>query len=227
MRLRPLPRWAWPVTLAIVAALGFGLGHGTKSPADPARFERSARIRVAAVNAQTEQADGAYILLFGDSHVERLFLPELCGLPTINLGLGGASTGDLLAVLAKLSPARRPRAVVLAIGTNDMLTAAGSGEPERFQERAGTLVTQLRGLSNHVVATDIPDVHPQKPGIGPGIAADYTARLGRVCTGGGCTFMPIFAEAAASAPLRFKDDGVHLVDYRSVFRRLEPRLCGL
>jgi lysophospholipase L1-like esterase len=225
---RPVALWA--ACLLLIAGIGIGLAAAPRIKAVASPFQLGARIRAAAIGAQSEQVAGDYILLVGDSHVERAFVPTLCNLPVLSLGFGGADAANLLDATSSLAPAARPRAILLSVGTNDVLNAPPPGEtgPITFERTAATLVERLRALSPRVVVTDVPAVRPTRAPPPADTAARYTEALRRVCAGGACTLAPLFAgaETGAAQPLAFKQDGVHLTDYTALYRRAEPYLCG-
>jgi lysophospholipase L1-like esterase len=224
---RKLPLWVALVALAIGLGGGILLAKHLKLGHRAGGFARYAQVRVAGIAAQIEQIPGDYVLLLGDSHVERLYLPEICGLPTVSLGIGGARAANLLETIERLAPSHPPRAIVLTVGTNDMLgwEGAESGTAP-FEREAAALVTRLRTLSRRVIATDIPAIHPAKA-LPDGASARYTAAMAHVCATSGCDLLPLFAEAStANPPPAFQADGVHLVDYRSIYAHAAPRLCG-
>lgn len=225
---RPIALWA--ACLALLAGIGIGLVVAPRVKAAASPFARGARIRVAAVNAQIDQIGGDYILLVGDSHIERTFLPTLCGVSTVNLGFGGADAADLLQAVADFAPATKPRAILLSVGTNDMLNAPPPGEtgPITFERTAATLVARLHALSPRVIVTDIPPVRPAKLSLPPDTAMRYTEALARVCSSGTCKVDPLFAAAGQrpAGPLAFTADGVHLSNYHAIYQRAEPTVCG-
>lgn len=61
------------------------------------------------------------LLVIGDSTVERLHIPSLCGLPAFNAGLSSARSDQLRPMVASLLKGLRPRRVVIAVGANDLL----------------------------------------------------------------------------------------------------------
>jgi hypothetical protein len=225
---RPIALWVTGLVLLAGVAIGLALAPRVK-PATSA-FARNARIRAAALNAQIEQTRGDYILMVGDSHIERTFLPRLCGVPVLGFGFGGANAADLLQAVAALSPTAKARAILLTVGTNDMLDAPPPGDtgPITFERNATSLVERLRSISPRVVVTDVPPIQSTKPALPADTPLRYTEGLRRVCAGGACAVAPLFAEASQTpkGPLAFKPDGVHLVDYRSVYERAGPYLCG-
>lgn len=61
------------------------------------------------------------IIMLGDSHTEFATWPELTGCPGVaNFGIAGNTSADIVARLPSVIAAR-PRAVLLMIGTNDLL----------------------------------------------------------------------------------------------------------
>lgn len=74
--------------------------------------------REAAIMQQAPFVKGG-LLLIGDSLAERAYVPQLCGLPVLNAGMGGAKAGDVFDVAVKAKRVMQPTITIVAIGTND------------------------------------------------------------------------------------------------------------
>jgi lysophospholipase L1-like esterase len=67
------------------------------------------------------QAPEGAVLLFGDSIVERQYLPTLCGLPVFNVGLSSSRIQDHEPMLKDLVSITRPRWIIVSSGANDVM----------------------------------------------------------------------------------------------------------
>jgi lysophospholipase L1-like esterase len=58
-------------------------------------------------------------MLFGDSIVEALGMPTVCGLPTLNAAIGGVGVTSVARYVRELVPLAKPTVVVVGVGVND------------------------------------------------------------------------------------------------------------
>lgn len=100
--------------LAIGAFAGLGMGYARWH--EP--FDRFANDRRIVLNRAEDFPVGG-VLLIGDSTVERLHLPELCGLPVFNAGISGARADQVQPVVKPLLDRLKPKMVIVAVGAND------------------------------------------------------------------------------------------------------------
>jgi len=98
-----------------ICRAGYDKAHRVITRQFPASRER--RERIIATQAAQMKPGGAVIL--GDSIVELQTFDSLCGLPVLNAGLSGSTTGGLAARSAAIISAARPSLVVFAVGVND------------------------------------------------------------------------------------------------------------
>lgn len=144
--------------LALFVGAAIGLTAGYLRWHDP--FDKYANRRWVTMNRAADVPDGS-ILLIGDSSAERLYLPELCGVPVFNAGLSGAKVADIAPMIAPLIERTRPRAVIVSVGANDS---------DRYQERvkaalpAGAYVIGVAGRDNSELATLPRYISPPAPG---------------------------------------------------------------
>ncbi|GGC59806.1 SGNH/GDSL hydrolase family protein [Chelatococcus reniformis] len=225
---RTLARLA--LALAILTAAGAGLAVWTMlaRPAPDPTFSRLVKIRSAAIKAQIGQIFGGYILVIGDSHVERLFLPSLCGVPVVNAGLSGAGAADLTNLAATLAEVRHPSAIVASFGTNNLLAAEGRpAASTHFAGQAVDLVQKLSALSTDVLVTDLPPMKPMYSLVSAETIHDYDRALEAVCAAAGCRFVRLFEAAGdrSAAAVALEPDGVHLTNYRQVYAGAQADLC--
>ena len=78
-----------------------------------------ASVRDFMISTQAHQIAENGVLLIGDSITEGLVLPQVCGLPVINAGIGGAGVSAFVTRVNKMISITKPRIVVVALGVND------------------------------------------------------------------------------------------------------------
>jgi hypothetical protein len=181
--------------------------------------------RRSVIQSDLRQVPGEYALIVGDSHVELLMLPTLCGLPTINAGMAGATTEHLRSALATIDIPRRPKVAVLTVGTNDARSVDASSLTERgarFRKSSLALIRRLSKLTDHLIVTAIPPVPDRTPGFTTDVIDTYSGILKDLCGKGLCTFADPFRPADA---LVYADE-IHLANYAQSYRKLDPALCA-
>ncbi|GJD62251.1 SGNH/GDSL hydrolase family protein [Methylobacterium frigidaeris] len=173
--------------------------------------------RAFAVSSELRQIDGPYGLLLGDSQMERLYLPELCGHPAVNAAIAGTRISGLRAVAGWLELPRPPEAIVVTIGTNDLTQRQRSGQlgaAEQFRAEARALFADLVPRARRVVATAVPPFDAGRPGVTKfydvAAAPAYSAILSEECARAGCRFVDAFADLRDAAGMGRSPDGVHL-----------------
>src|SRR5690349_3051014 len=95
----------------------FSLLAACHGPRDVALSYRAERMKV--ILSQAAQMPKGGILVIGDSIAERVWMPELCGKPVLNAGIGRATSKEWLPDARKVIEAYRPSIIVLELGTND------------------------------------------------------------------------------------------------------------
>lgn len=226
-----LPFIGLALLLSLAAATGW-IGRGWFVGREaPRAFDGFQLVRLKTVQAQLDQVQGSYIVVMGDSHAERLFMPSLCGLQVVNAGMSGATLDEVLDLARKIAPPRRAEAVLLSVGTNDIwvkrapeTAAAESG----FRAGLDALAQRLTASwANRRALIAIPPVEDKEAALFPRSAANrYSAMLAQSCEPERCRFLDLFA-GAESLPGRRSafSDGVHLRDYARFVREREPELC--
>ncbi len=221
--------------VAAAAALGgyLVLGHRSDGGQGVAAFREA---RAFAVSGLLKQVEGPYSLLLGDSQMERLSLPTLCGHPAVNGAIAGTRTAGLRAVAGWIVLPRPPDAIVVTIGTNDLTERQRAGNPEateHFRTEIRALFAELAPRAHAVVATPIPPFDSSRPGVtrfyDVAAAATYSGIIEQECRRAGCRFVDAFADLRNPAGLARSPDGVHLgLDSHSrdrVAARLEAAAC--
>ncbi|KMO13426.1 SGNH/GDSL hydrolase family protein [Methylobacterium platani] len=214
---------------AFVASRHRGAGNGQ----GVAAFREA---RAFAVTGLLKQVEGPYGLLLGDSQIERLYLPTLCGRPVVNGGIAGTRVAGLRAVAGWIALPRPPETIVVTIGTNDLTRRQRDGHPdaaERFRAEARALFSELVPRARRVVATAVPPFDPGRPGIAKfydvEAAPAYSAILSEECARAGCAYVDAFADLRAPAAAGRSPDGVHLgldpATRDGVAARLEAAAC--
>ncbi|WP_375464896.1 SGNH/GDSL hydrolase family protein [uncultured Methylobacterium sp.] len=217
----------------LLLGLGALLGRMLAAPSLNARLY--AQNRLIAVQVHLDEAPPDYVFLAGDSQAE-LQPPAQrpCGLELVNGGVSGASATVYADLVETLAFRVRPRAMMLTIGTNDILAkgrpreAAAAG---RFEAAATRIIGRLMSATDRLVVTALPPIGRTLDGrLDPLAVADYSERLRGLCRRLGCRFADPFADIrdgttgfATPGALR---DGLHLSAYRPALRALEPALCA-
>ncbi|KAB1070691.1 SGNH/GDSL hydrolase family protein [Methylobacterium planeticum] len=225
------------LALAALAALlagaaGFGLGWGLHKPVLSARAY--AQNRLIAVQVHLDEAPPDYVFLAGDSQAE-LQPPAQrpCGLELVNGGVSGSSAAVYADLVETLSFRGRPRAVMLTIGTNDLMRKNSPLDPKaaaQFEAAATRIVRRLMQVTDTLVVTALPPVgRDLERVLEPGAVGAYSERLRALCERLGCRFADPFAALrdggsglATPGALR---DGLHLAAYRPALLALAPALC--
>ncbi|WP_128563670.1 SGNH/GDSL hydrolase family protein [Methylobacterium crusticola] len=233
MRVR---REVWIAAAAFAAAAGAGawLARGGETGQEMTAFREA---RAFAVSAQIGQIAGPYSLLLGDSQLERLYLPRLCGAPAVDAGIAGTRAAGLRGVVARIRLPRPPAAIVVTVGTNDLTRrhrAAERDAAEGFRRDVRGLMADLAPLTRTLVATPVPPFDAARAGIASqydaGEEAAYSAIVAEECARAGCRFLDIYAGRRSPEALALSPDGVHLgldpAARDDIAGRLEGALCA-
>lgn len=196
-----------------------------------------ARRRLPEINAALLAAPADFVLAAGDSHAELLSPTPLCGLPTLNGGSSGANTRVYARLAGGLVFARRPRAAVLTIGTNNMRAKNRPSDPATMRAivaEAAAIIGTLAAAADRLVVTAVPPVGPRLAPLydGAGIRT-LSEELRRLCEArANCTFTDPFAslrsaESFAVGVPGALGDALHLADYPAAGRAIEAVLCPM
>ncbi|MFH6782334.1 MULTISPECIES: SGNH/GDSL hydrolase family protein [Methylobacterium] len=221
---------------AVVAAGGAALVLSHRAGGNGQGVAAFREARAFAVSGLLQQVDGPYALLLGDSQIERLYLPTLCGGPVVNAAIAGTRISGLRAVAGWIALPRPPETIVVTIGTND-LTQRQRSHPAQaaahFRDEARALFAELAPRARHVVATAIPPFDAARSGVtrfyDAAAAPTYSAILAEECARAGCRFVDPYGDLRAPAAASRSPDGVHLGLDRAardgVAARLEAAAC--
>lgn len=188
------------------------------------------QVRLESLNAQLQQVRAPYRLLLGDSQAERLYLPELCGAPVVNAGIGGARAAAVRRVAEALVLPVPPEAIVVMVGTNDVQRRRDPADPARraaFHADLRAILVASARRAAVVYATPLPPLDPARASaFDVGEAATYAAIVAEECARAGCRIVEVFPASAARSP-----DGVHvgtadLAGSDGVAARLARAVCG-
>jgi len=184
-------------------------------------------LRSKTIQAQLEQVGPNYIMLLGDSHVERAYLSQICGAPVLNAGISGATVRDVLELTKNISITHKPAAIILSVGTND-IWAARHPKTHRaqtaFTMSLAALRQRLSTWTDHLIVVDIPPVAKAMETAFPRDAAQrYAGMLRDRCALTGCKFLELYAETSSDTVEA--GDGVHLIDYSGAFHAKEREIC--
>lgn len=190
--------------------------------------------RLPVINAELAAATGGFIMTAGDSHANRFGRLALCHLPMVNAGVDGAGARVYARVTDSLAAGKHAAAIVLTIGTNDLLAKNKPSNPDRMarlaaQDRA--IIAKLAARTDRLVVTAIPPVAERVAGIFDLEALEELSReLQKACRSTSrCAFIDPFRPLRSvrfglAQPAALHDD-LHLADYAEAARRLEPMLC--
>jgi lysophospholipase L1-like esterase len=190
--------------------------------------------RLPLINAALDEAKPGFIYLAGDSHAEYAGSAyRLCGREVVNGGVSGAKAELYRDLAPRLAFAAAPDAIVLTIGTNnllrkkDPLSAAPLAE---FESNVARTLETLGKTTKRLIVTAVPPIGAEF-GKGfeiPAVAA-YSERLRNLCRKSGCLFVDPFAESreqdGSTARPGAMRDGVHMKSYRGVHERLGSLIC--
>lgn len=213
-------------------ALAFAAGDFAAPPVSTAKADGFVKVRVKTIQSQLDQVEGDYLIAMGDSHAERLYLPELCGVPVLNAGMSGATVGQVSDLAARLVPHRPAKQLLLIVGTNDIWARRHPDRPEAleaFRASLRQLVDRLDHWADKITLIAIPPVANWQEAEFPRSAAKrFDAAMRETCEAGRCHVLDIFdaaASPAGAAQPGIDPDGIHLANYARYVRAAEPRLC--
>ena len=191
------------MAILAIALLAVGLSYKRKAP----ESHREARQLVLYYTfSRVEQP----IVILGDSITEASSLPRtICGHPVVNAGLNGASTAsDLGTWLIDTLDGKRASAILIALGTNDVLLGH---DAQVFETNYAALLAQLAKATDHLAVLAIPPIEVRR-----NVTPDFQATTMRKIDAFNA-LLPAFAAKASAAfailpamPAAFTIDGVHL-----------------
>lgn len=218
-------RISYSCKLAAVAAVSIAV-IGTfvyqRANAIPSAKE-AAKKALPAMAAELARAPKEFVLLAGDSHAAALRLP--CD--TVNVAVSGLKVGDVRAHLSELPAPVEPSAVLLVVGTNDVLR---KHRPLNRTDEWIAQVRQIIGRFRNVVVTAIPPVGSELVALfDPDAIHVYSHRLENMCAQEGCLYLDpwkatrsrLFGEAKRGAMA----DSLHLADYNGPGQIIADVLC--
>lgn len=205
-------RWGAALVILIavaVAAFLLGRAHRAHRALPSGTEHRAVRQQVLHLTLSRTEAP---IIVLGDSLVEAAILPpSACGHALVNAGLSGATTAsDLAGWLKPALGARRPFAIIVSLGVNDVPTNS-PGNADAFAGRYEALLRELSKLTDRLSLLEIPPVEarermtPEMAKAAMATIGSYRARLPELARRTGATLLP-WPEVQAP----FTIDGVHL-----------------
>lgn len=210
------------IALAIAAAASVGGVAHYRSIRSASAKEVAAKARPA-MAAELARAREGFVLIAGDSHAAALHLP--CD--SVNVAVGGLKAHDVRIHLAQLPMPVEPSAVLLVVGTNDVLRKQS---PLERTDDWVSAVRQTVGRFRKVVVTAIPPVGEELVAIlDPDAILVYSHRLEHLCSGEGCVYADpwkmlrsrLFGQARPGALV----DGLHVADHKAAVQELAGVLC--
>lgn len=159
-------------------------------------------------------ATRARIVMIGDSLTDRGEWQELLGRPDVaNRGLEADTIRGASARLDAIG-ALEPQVVVIMLGINDLLAGRSAAECGDDHEALVGAVRRAMPRARILLQSVLPvrDASGEE-GVSADAIAHLNQRLHGVCSGGGCTYVDVFAElATADGTLdpSLTTDGLHL-----------------
>ncbi|MDB5591312.1 SGNH/GDSL hydrolase family protein [Enterovirga sp.] len=228
-------------TRLLVGAASFALAAGAfaagwaANPGAPANALGFGAFRVGIINAHLREVSSPYAFLAGDSYIE-LHPAERppCELDVVNGGLSGYKTADYLAALDKIRFETPPAAILLAIGTNDLLRKHEPSRPEalaRLRADAEALVGRLAATGARLVVAAVPPIPAALETVFDPPAFKLLSDVLRdACARHACRFVDPYAAARSEVFWRGREgtsrDGLHVSGLRAAYRSVAPALCG-
>ena len=191
-----------------VAALAMAGGAWAWMSRPPARSYYDTR-RLVILSHARQQADPVMIL--GDSIVDMVELPSLCGKTVLNAGVSGARTAAVEQLSRELLAIRHPQLVIVAVGLNDAHRDAKTSDAE-FIDKYRAIVARARMTGADVRVTTIPPVGPSAVGRAGEFDRARIVALNALIRRIGVPVIDVndaLADDDGVEPAAFTDDGVH------------------
>lgn len=175
--------------------------------------------------AELARASAGFVLIAGDSHAASISLP--C--ETVNLAVNGMKVRDVREQMAKLPIRAEPAAMLLIVGTNNLLR---KHHPLDHADAWISEVREIIGRFKKVVVAAVPPIGSNLTSVfdSDGVQL-YSHRLENMCSEFGCTYVDPWkvarSERFGEARSGFMDDHIHMTDYRPAARNLAPLLCSI
>jgi lysophospholipase L1-like esterase len=157
-------------------------------------------------------------MLFGDSIVEALAMPEVCGLPTFNAAIGGIGAVSVALYAQELLPVAKPSVVVIGVGVNDatrVVTKPGDPALAEWARRYADILRDVHTVQATPVVLNLLPVDKARP-----LASQFDSQrmaqmnreLRRLAGEVGAIYVdtaPVFADASGFMKVGGTLDGVH------------------
>ncbi|MBW7864130.1 MAG: hypothetical protein GX580_11740 [Candidatus Hydrogenedens sp.] len=212
------PAWAALLLLLPLAAMPHMAVSQSPNPA-PDITEHYTRMMKYHVYMDGSVPAGA-VLFVGDSITQGLCVAAVCD-RGVNYGIGSDTTVGVLERLPKYGSIDRARAVVVAIGVNDLSRRDNDAILENYRKIAGTVAGSgmVAGRAPLVFSAVLPvdeRVNPENAGVN-GRIRELNRGLAKVCAETrGCRMVDVTGALAddtgSLAPENHVGDGVHLSD---------------
>ena len=187
------------------------------------------------VNGHLQRVDRDYVLFAGDSHVELYNPPPTtCGRATVNAAIGGLGVKPYSEFLAGLSFPRKPSAVMVTVGTNDLFrkkAPTSARTRDQWEADAKALLARLRELAPVLVVNALPPFgEPLANVLDPDAVKLYSDILSRACGEiRGCVFRDSFvgirSQRFGIARAGTMADELHVRDYRRAYSLVDADIC--
>lgn len=206
------PAWAALLLLLPLAAMPHTAVSQSQNPA-PDITEHYTRMMKYHVYMDGSVPAGA-VLFVGDSITQGLCVAAVCD-RGVNYGIGSDTTVGVLERLPKYGSIDRARAVVVAIGVNDLSRRDNDAILENNRKIAGTVAGSAPLVFSAVLPVD-ERVNPENAGVN-GRIRELNRGLAKVCAETrGCRMVDVTGALAddtgSLAPENHVGDGVHLSD---------------
>jgi lysophospholipase L1-like esterase len=165
---------------------------------------------------ELDTVDAPGVFVFGDSIVERMYFPSVCGLNVFNAGISGAratESGEFLGAVLDRAPFRL---MVLSMGTNDASRKL-EVSPEAFSASYDHMVQAALDRKIRVILVTIPPLEESRKEIlllfDPERIAAFNERIMAIGKKHGLTVVDVNSLILSQTAERhdsFSVDGVHL-----------------
>ncbi|WP_079591709.1 SGNH/GDSL hydrolase family protein [Bosea thiooxidans] len=178
------------------------------------------------LRGQTER----FALVLGDSHAVGLAAHMPC--QRVSAAVGGLKAADVAEQVRRLDIRKPPAAVLLAVGTNDMLRKHRPLQSRRdWVSSLQKAVAPFRGLGARVIVLALPPIGRELDRVFEQSAvAPYSEALEEMCRADGCIYADPWTDARSDkfgqGRPEAMSDNLHLDDYRPAMKALEPLACG-
>lgn len=229
-------RHLFPLAFGVVSVIALGTYLISLSAgAEGVNAQEYGAAKTPIVNGHLQRVERDYVLFAGDSHMELYNASgTMCGRAIVNAAIGGLGVRTYMEFLKGLQFPRKPSAVALTVGTNDLFrkkSPTSEASRARWETDARALVSRLREISPVVVVNALPPFgETLLKTLDDDAVKVYSETLKGVCsTIAGCVYRDPFAAIRSDrfgvAVKGAMSDELHVRDYRKSYAALDADIC--